>query len=823
MSSDELMEAADRVLRSVCIEALTLTDGEYSLLSTYDLDPAKVTVDPLSLLDDLIAPSEPATFLCPLINEEGKIYDVVECMRDAGEFGASSVSMALNRSPAMETSSIKGSSSNVPFYPGGFDSAFGNVMSFSGVEEDVQCDENVFFRREDLLTCAPGMPSGLDIKVPLESAELSNSVPPVVTNEEINFDSADLFDIMDFVGGAAPLPIPTETPVKEKTSPSEEKPSSTQVEESEASPALADVEAVLEKEIPQPPPLTAPPERYAYAKQLDPASYHADYMSILPNMAKKYPFELDGFQQAAVVCMERGESVFVAAHTSAGKTVVAEYAVALCEQHKTRAIYTSPIKALSNQKFRDFKMMFTEVGLVTGDIQLFPEAFCLIMTTEILRSMLYNGSEVIRDLEWVVFDEVHYINNAERGHVWEEHYLYTGQDGKTKKDLFKIVDMGGNWLDVGYRKAVDSKVCGNTGGFNNRPTGKNDKNVYINLIDFLRTTEQLPTVIFVFSRKRCDDNAQLLNSMDLTTAVEKHHIQTFFAQCIDRLKGSDKNLPQVHLMKELCLRGFAVHHSGILPILKEVVELLFQKGYVKVLFATETFAMGVNMPARTVMAGRAGRRGLDTTGTVIVLCKQPKLVEPGQLQMIMMGKAAPLVSQFRVTYSMLLNLLRVEHLKVEDMLQRSFVESAALREGPARKSNLDKAKQELLDLSKVNCEMCGAADSAVSPIRQYHDVLVNFIERRSELWSRLAFESTMDKRLKCGRVLLVSSAHHGLQNQLVLLVKEIQGEGKRSFQVLVPCFESESNVDEQKKRADENEEEQKKEEEEKMKKKVVEV
>ncbi|VDO14699.1 unnamed protein product, partial [Haemonchus placei] len=223
-------------------------------------------------------------------------------------------------------------------------------------------------------------------------------------------------------------------------------------------------------------------------------------------MAKKYPFELDGFQQAAVVCMEKGESVFVAAHTSAGKTVVAEYAVALCEHHKTRAIYTSPIKALSNQKFRDFKMMFTDVGLVTGDIQLFPDAFCLIMTTEILRSMLYNGSEVVRDLEWVVFDEVHYINNAERGHVWEEvlimlpshvkivmlsatvpnciefadwvgriknrkinvvstlkrpvpleHYLYTGQDGKTKKDLFKIVDMNGNWQEIGYRKAAETK------------------------------------------------------------------------------------------------------------------------------------------------------------------------------------------------------------------------------------------------------------------------------------------------------------------------------------------------------------------------------
>ncbi|ETN69905.1 DEAD/DEAH box helicase, partial [Necator americanus] len=498
--------------------------------------------------------------------------------------------------------------------------------------------------------------------------------------------------------------------------------------------------------------------------------------------------------------MEKGESVFVAAHTSAGKTVVAEYAVALCEQHRTRAIYTSPIKALSNQKFRDFKMMFTDVGLVTGDIQLSPEAFCLIMTTEILRSMLYNGSEVIRDLEWVVFDEVHYINNAERGHVWEEvlimlpshvkivmlsatvpnciefadwvgriknrkinvvstvkrpvpleHYLYTGQDGKTKKDLFKIVDMNGSWLDVGYKKALEAKNAlikrdvpssqgrggvvgeagrgrggqhrggGGGGSFNSRPVNKNDKNVYISLIDFLRTNEQLPMVVFVFSRKRCDDNAQLLSSMDLTTEVEKSHIQSFFSQCINRLKGSDKKLPQVHLMKDLCMRGFAVHHSGILPILKEVVELLFQKGYVKILFATETFAMGVNMPARTVvfdsiqkhdgldlrvlnageyiqMAGRAGRRGLDTTGTVIVLCKQPKLVEPGQLQTIMlvsqycgiMGKAAPLVSQFRVTYSMLLNLLRVEHLKVEDMLQRSFVECASLREGPTRKNNLEK-------------------------------------------------------------------------------------------------------------------------------------
>ncbi|XGW25717.1 hypothetical protein V3C99_006824 [Haemonchus contortus] len=921
MSVDELRDAADYVLRSVCIESLTLSPGEYSTLDTYNLDPTKVSVDPLSLLDGIIRPTEPATLLCPLIDSEGKFSDVVEYVRDADEFGTSTVSMSLNRSPASDTTSIKGSSSNVPFYPGGFDSAFGNVMAFTGSEETTECDENTFFRREDLLVCAPGMKRGLDLVLPTKSQENKEPTPisdGLAKQGEINFDSADLFDLMDFVGGGAPLIVPTESHVEEKENEKEnkreDKPKPPVEQKEQDSPVMKDVEAALEKELPKPAAPLIPPERYAYAKQLDPESCSAEYKAFKSIMAKKYPFELDGFQQAAVVCMEKGESVFVAAHTSAGKTVVAEYAVALCEHHKTRAIYTSPIKALSNQKFRDFKMMFTDVGLVTGDIQLFPDAFCLIMTTEILRSMLYNGSEVVRDLEWVVFDEVHYINNAERGHVWEEvlimlpshvkivmlsatvpnciefadwvgriknrkinvvstlkrpvpleHYLYTGQDGKTKKDLFKIVDMNGNWQEIGYRKAAETKAnkrdppanqarqgggqdrgdganrgrggqarggqargghSVSTGGFSGKPTGKNDKNVYISLIDFLRTNEQLPMVVFVFSRKRCDDNAQLLTSMDLTTEVEKSHILTFFTQCINRLKGSDKMLPQVHLMKELCMRGFAVHHSGILPILKEVVELLFQKGYVKILFATETFAMGVNMPARTVvfdsiqkhdgmelrtlnaaeyiqMAGRAGRRGLDTTGTVIVLCKQPKLVEPGQLQLIMMGKAAPLVSQFRVTYSMLLNLLRVEHLRVEDMLQRSFVESASLREGPKRKSNLEKAQKELSALPKIECQMCDPGEAKVSPLRQYHDVLVNFIERKSELWQRLASELTMDKRLKCGRVLLVSSAHHNLQNQLVLLVKEMQGEGKRAFQVMVPCWEQDSNVDEQKRRADE--------------------
>ncbi|KAG5184772.1 P-loop containing nucleoside triphosphate hydrolase protein [Tribonema minus] len=147
----------------------------------------------------------------------------------------------------------------------------------------------------------------------------------------------------------------------------------------------------------------------------------SDFRSLVPNPAIEYPFELDAFQKQAVARLERRECVFVAAHTSAGKTVVAEYAIALAAAHMTRAIYTSPIKALSNQKYRDFKKRFgDDVGLITGDVSINPEASCLIMTTEILRSMLYRGADIVRDIEWVIFDEVHYINDTERGVVWEE-------------------------------------------------------------------------------------------------------------------------------------------------------------------------------------------------------------------------------------------------------------------------------------------------------------------------------------------------------------------------------------------------------------------
>lgn len=226
-----------------------------------------------------------------------------------------------------------------------------------------------------------------------------------------------------------------------------------------------------------------------------------NFKELVPQPAHDYPFELDNFQKEAVYHLEQGDSVFVAAHTSAGKTVVAEYAIALAQKHMTRCIYTSPIKALSNQKFRDFKQTFgaENVGILTGDVQINPEAPCLIMTTEILRSMLYRGADLIRDVEFVIFDEVHYVNDLERGVVWEEVIILCPQHislillsatvpntkefadwvGRTKKrdiyvistpkrpvplehflyagkELYKIVDAQGRFLNGGIKEAGEA-------------------------------------------------------------------------------------------------------------------------------------------------------------------------------------------------------------------------------------------------------------------------------------------------------------------------------------------------------------------------------
>ncbi|KAM6472552.1 superkiller complex protein 2 isoform 1-T1 [Liasis olivaceus] len=764
-------------------------------------------------------------------------------------------SLSFQRAPGPPSESLRGSATNYPFWPGGIDEP---SLELIKAQEDKE--EDIDFEK-DLLTVPPGWKKGV------EFAKQEIMTSPGLLNLTNLLGALDTFE----------LEASSDEEGKEKTEEMKKrrkKGKSKGAKEEEIPPAepaplqrVNSLEELVLKEvtpIPKSAPQAAPapaaePPKEQWAILVDVSSPVDDFYKLIPDPAFKWPFEPDVFQKQAILHLEKHDSVFVAAHTSAGKTVVAEYAIALSQKHMTRTIYTSPIKALSNQKFRDFKNTFGDVGLLTGDVQLHPDASCLIMTTEILRSMLYNGSDVLRDLEWVIFDEVHYINDSERGVVWEEvlimlpdhvniillsatvpntlefadwigrikrkkiyvistlkrpvpleHYLYTGNSQKTQNELFLLVDARGTFLTKGYYDAVDakkdraSKHSQTFGAKQPMHLGAGpgqDKNIWLSLIDMLRKKDQLPVVAFTFSRNRCDENASMLTTVDLTTTTEKSEIHIFFQKCISRLKGTDRQLPQVLHMVDLLKRGIGVHHSGILPILKEVVEMLFSKGLVKILFATETFAMGVNMPARTVvfnsvrkhdganfrdlvpaeyiqMAGRAGRRGLDTTGMVIILCKN-QVPEMADLHRMMLGKPTRLQSQFRLTYTMILNLLRVEALRVEDMMKRSFSEFHTRKDSKVYEHRIAQLSSMLASMEVPD------TSRQLGDLQEYYSVVRELQEIRERIQRRVMESVNGLKALSVGRVIVVNSQEH--KNALGVILQVSSDSANRVFSTLVMC------------------------------------
>lgn len=549
----------------------------------------------------------------------------------------------------------------------------------------------------------------------------------------------------------------------------------------------------------------------------------------IENPAKTYEFELDPFQKQAIIHMEKSCNVFVAAHTSAGKTVVAEYAIAMARRSKTKVVYTSPIKALSNQKYRDFQLEFGDVGIITGDVQVNTDSSCLIMTTEILLQMLDNGSDLIRDLEWAIFDEVHYVNDEDRGHVWErifimlpehvnlvllsatvpnvvkfaewlgrirkkatvvittakrpvplEHYLFTGTDPKSIDQRYKFIDSSSQFVGEGYKKALDAKKVSTkhvkgAKGHNFAANPQQDKNMYVTLIRHLEKLCMLPVICFTFSRRRCESNAKMLQSLDLTTGEEKSRIHKFVTRSLDRFKESDRKLRQVVAMKAMLKRGFGVHHSGVLPLLKEITEILFCDGLVKVLFATETFAMGVNMPARSVvfdsirkhdgkrrrfllpseyiqMAGRAGRRGKDTVGTVMVLCKK-EVPEASELITMALGKPTSLESKFQLKYSTILTLLRARHhLPMESVIEKSFIEHERQTSIPAEQARQSVLMKQINSYRPPNCDSCstGKMDEFCQSYLRFMTSPLNE-DVRMEIFK----QALAQKRLHFGRSLVI--------------------------------------------------------------------
>lgn len=626
-----------------------------------------------------------------------------------------------------------------------------------------------------------------------------------------------------------------------------------------------------------------------------------------------YNFELDAFQKRSILHLNNLKHVFVAAHTSAGKTLIAEHAIALSIKLQKKAIYTSPIKALSNQKYNEFKNIFKSVGIITGDIKININASCLIMTTEILRNLLYINDNIISNIHCVIFDEVHYVNDEDRGFIWEEtiimlpdyvqilllsatvpnylefadwvgftkkkeivaiatkhrpvpllHYIcafdsmylvmdennkfYTSAfkelyiklrekhekkkgkalvaaaggknlayNKKNKKNMNKESGMG-TGAGTGVKAKGGEKGSGgqgvkglantaqaNTEGRASVGKGENgcytnisksesfesntgsiyDQNIYESneaigeeqeqpkentshlkippkklrnhfmeanvkteiqklqmLIRKLEQDNKLPVVLFCFSRSKCEMYGRYMPNLNFLTSGEKSRVHIFIKESLSKLSAHDRELNQIKGLTAILERGVGIHHSGLLPILKEIVEILFSKGLIKILFATETFAMGINMPTKSVvftsiykhdhskkrlltsseytqMSGRAGRRSSDKFGYVYIFCCS-NIPDQMQVTEMLTQKAVSLKSKFKITFNMILKLLINKQINLEQMMFSSFLESCRALQIPLFKRDLIRKKKMLQNIEDVDClyiEECHTP-----PIHNYVDI-----------------------------------------------------------------------------------------------------
>jgi len=403
----------------------------------------------------------------------------------------------------------------------------------------------------------------------------------------------------------------------------------------------------------------------------------------------------DRFQQEAIDYINQGYSVIVSAPTGSGKTAIAEHIISSCLEKKIGVIYTAPIKALSNQKFRDFQSQFADgIGILTGDVSINPAAPVLIMTTEIFRNKILDEPQSLNKYSWIIFDEIHYIDNPERGTVWEESLIFLPAHMKLLGLSATIPNIKqlSSWVESVHQQPVKMVVeekrpvplhfyfhCQNEifdkieqtkrlGSF--RPNKLNT------LVNYLRQKEALPCIYFVFGRRRAEDLAMELYSYNFLNNTEKAAIVSLYNSLLERFDLKQDRTGQS--LFGLIQKGIAYHHAGMLPTLKEVIERLFTSRLLKVIFTTETFALGINMPSRSVifdelrkfygryvrnlktrdfyqMAGRAGRRGIDQEG--FVYCRiNPRRINFDDAKQIIYGKPEEVRSQLNTSYATILNL-----------------------------------------------------------------------------------------------------------------------------------------------------------------------
>ena len=421
-------------------------------------------------------------------------------------------------------------------------------------------------------------------------------------------------------------------------------------------------------------------------------------------------FTLDPFQETAVNYIDQNHSVLVAAPTGVGKTLIADYIIEKIFREGGRVVYTAPIKALSNQKFREFKALVGEeaMGILTGDVVINPEAPILIMTTEIFRNMLQEDPERVADVRYVIFDEIHYIDDPERGSVWEESLIFMPPTMRFLGLSATIpnVDQLASWIaevqereikvvthfervvplkhslyerSLGfttmgavqkkYRRLASSSESG-------RP--EVEATTHLDLVESIKE-HYLPCLFFTFSRRKCESNAlELGEEQDFLTKEQKAEVRAIIDSVLERYPAIESGR-WPHL-RRLLLKGIAYHHAGMLPVLKDIVEELFTHRLISVLYCTETFAVGLNFPCKTVcfdsstkwdgvsfrpitnreyfqMAGRAGRRGIDLEGFVFTLVDL-NYFDVSQFPSMKEDEVEPLQSQFALTYNSILNLVK---------------------------------------------------------------------------------------------------------------------------------------------------------------------
>ncbi len=438
--------------------------------------------------------------------------------------------------------------------------------------------------------------------------------------------------------------------------------------------------------------------------------------------------KLDKFQEDAIHAIEHNKSVVVSAPTGSGKTLIADYIIDRDFRKGIRVVYTAPIKALSNQKYKEFCRSYGEenVGILTGDVQKNPDALILIMTTEIYRNMVLSNDPFITNISYIIFDEIHYINDIERGYIWEESIIFSNPKVRILclSATIPNADEFARWIEAiqehevvvvrhderpvplhlnFYEAELGVTTLKNMKDFSeipdyNKVMGKRNKMKHkykspshIELIKEIK--DNLPCLFFSFSRMGCQRNAADLAKANLFELNPE--ISAFVRAKLANSNPEINRLESTKLLRQALPYGIGFHHAGILPILKEVVEELFEKGLIKVLYTTETFAVGINMPAKSVcfeslrkfdghsfrimnskeyfqIAGRAGRRGIDKEGFVYIMVEK-KFFEYEKIKRITHSDTTPIMSQFRLSVNTVLNLIKQHTEKeIDNILGRSF-------------------------------------------------------------------------------------------------------------------------------------------------------